>query len=249
MRHGSLFSGIGGFDLAAQWMGWENVFQVEWDEYCQKVLAKNFPNVKRYGDIKEFKGERHSVDILTGGFPCQPFSHAGKRKGESDDRYLWPEYLRIIREIQPSYVVGENVAGLVSMEDGKTLDGILSDLEGEGYETEQFIIPASAVQASHDRSRIWIVAYIRSNTNNIKRPIYMDGVSVGKEGENRVNVWSEHNRDFEYVYESKPYEPIEPAFCGNDARLSKKLDESRIKGLGNAIVPQVAYEIFKAIDD
>jgi DNA (cytosine-5)-methyltransferase 1 len=161
MRHGSLFSGIGGFDLAAQWMGWENIFQVEWDSHCQKVLAKNFTNVKRYGDIKEFDGTQYrgTVDILSGGFPCQPFSHAGKRKGESDDRYLWPEYLRIIREIQPSYVVGENVAGLVSMEDGKTLDGIFSDLEGEGYETEQFIIPACSVGAWHRRDRIWIVAY------------------------------------------------------------------------------------------
>jgi len=159
MRHGSLFSGIGGFDLAAEWMGWENVFQVEIDPWCRKILKKNFPNAEQYGDIKEFRGERGSVDILSGGFPCQPFSHAGKRKGESDDRYLWPEYLRIIREIQPTYVVGENVAGLVSMEDGKTLEGIFSDLEGEGYTVESFIIPACGVGAWHRRDRIWIIGY------------------------------------------------------------------------------------------
>ena len=159
MKHGSLFSGVGGFDLAAEWMGWENIFQVEWDEYCQKVLAKNFPNVKRYGDIKEFKGESGSVDILTGGFPCQPFSTAGKRKGESDDRYLWPEYIRVIREIKPAYVVGENVAGLASMEDGKTLEGIFLDLEGEGYEVESFIIPACSIGMWHRRNRLWIIAH------------------------------------------------------------------------------------------
>jgi DNA (cytosine-5)-methyltransferase 1 len=161
MRHGSLFSGIGGFDLAAEWMGWENMFQVEWDSFCQKVLTKNFPNVKRYGDIKEFDGTKYRglVNIISGGFPCQPFSHAGKRKGKSDDRYLWPEMLRVIREIAPSYIVGENVGGLISMENGKTLDRILSDLGNEGYTTEQFIIPACAVGAWHRRDRIWIIAY------------------------------------------------------------------------------------------
>ena len=166
MRHGSLFSGIGGFDLASEWMGWENVFQVEIDDYCQKVLAKNFLNVKRYGDIKEFKGQPGSVDILTGGFPCQSFSHAGKRKGKSDDRWLWPEYLRIIREIKPAYVVGENVAGLISMEDGKTLEGIFTDLEGEGYEIESFIIPAFSVGAIHRRDRIWIIGYASNSSGN-----------------------------------------------------------------------------------
>jgi DNA (cytosine-5)-methyltransferase 1 len=172
MKHGSLFSGIGGFDLASEWMGWENVFQVEIDKFCTKVLEKNFPNVKRYGDIKEFDGTeyRESVDILSGGFPCQPFSVAGKRKGKTDDRHLWPEYLRVIREVKPSYVVGENVPGIINME----LDNIIADLEGEGYTTEQFIIPACALNAPHRRDRLWVVAYhnnagsrtSRSNINN-----------------------------------------------------------------------------------
>jgi DNA (cytosine-5)-methyltransferase 1 len=118
MTHGSLFSGIGGFDLAAEWMGWENVFQVEWDEYCQKVLRKNFPNTTIYGDIKTFKAEKYrgTVDVLSGGFPCQPFSTAGRRRGTNDDRNLWPENFRIIKECRPSVFVGENVAGLASME-------------------------------------------------------------------------------------------------------------------------------------
>ena len=237
MRHGSLFSGIGGFDLAAEWMGWENIFQVEWDDYCQKVLTKNFPNVKRYGDIKEFKGERGSVDILSGGFPCQPFSHAGKRQGEADDRYLWPEYLRVIREIQPTYVVGENVAGLTSMDDGEALDGILFDLESEGYETEQFIIPACSVGTIHERQRIWVIAY--SNGGRLQTVIqrFRKNEQLYKVTPIGVNTLTHIKRM-----------PIERS-CGELRKgdgVSNWMD--RIKGLGNAIVPQVAYEIFKAID-
>ena len=157
MRHGSLFSGIGGFDLAAQWMGWENVFQVEWDSYCQKVLAKNFPNTKRYGDIKEFDGSEYRglIDIITGGFPCQPFSVAGKQQGKDDSRHLWPEMLRVIREIQPTWVVGENVPGIITME----LANILASLEDAGYKTESFVIPACSTTAPHKRERVWILAY------------------------------------------------------------------------------------------
>jgi DNA (cytosine-5)-methyltransferase 1 len=193
MNHGSLFSGIGGFDLAAQWMGWDNVFQVEWDGYCQKVLEKNFPNVSRYGNIKEFDGTKYrgTVDVLSGGFPCQPFSTAGKRKGESDDRYLWPEYFRVIREIQPTYVVGENVAGLVSMDDGKTLDGILSDLEGEGYQTEQFLIPACGVGAWHRRDRIWIVGYLPGRINSYASRSNPDSI-----GSHRSKIEQQGKADF-----------------------------------------------------
>ena len=144
LSHGSLFSGIGGFDLAASWMGWNNIFQCEKDEWCRKVLAKNFPNTKRFEDIKEFNAKEYygTVDVISGGFPCQPFSTAGRRKGETDDRYLWPEMLRIIGEVKPTFVVGENVAGLLSMENGKTLDKICLDLENEGYQIELFVIPA-----------------------------------------------------------------------------------------------------------
>jgi DNA-cytosine methyltransferase len=157
MNHGSLFSGIGGFDLASEWVGWNNVFQVEIDPFCQKILTKHFPNATRYRDIKEFDGTRYrgTVDIISGGFPCQPFSVAGKQRGNSDDRYLWPEMLRVIREVQPTWVVGENVSGIIKL----ALDQVLSDLENEGYACQTFLIPACGKNAPHRRERIWVVAY------------------------------------------------------------------------------------------
>lgn len=156
MNHASLFSGIGGFDLASQWMGWNNIFQVEKDEWCQSILTRHFPLTERYLDIKEFNGEKYrgSIDIISGGFPCQPFSVAGKQKGTEDDRYLWPEMLRVIREIQPTWVVGENVPGIVSL----ALDQVCTDLENEGYTVQAFIIPAASVNAIHKRDRVWILA-------------------------------------------------------------------------------------------
>lgn len=158
--HGSLFSGIGGFDLAAKWMGWTNVFQCEKDEWCRKVLAKNFPETKRYNDIKEFDAKEYNgtIDVISGGFPCQPFSVAGKQKGKDDDRYLWEEMLRVVGEIKPTYVIGENVTGII----GLALDTVLSDLEAQDYTTETFIIPACSKNAWHRRDRVWIVAYANS---------------------------------------------------------------------------------------
>jgi len=159
MIHGSLFSGIGGFDLAAKWAGIETIWQVENDSYCQKVLKKNFPKAKRYGDIKTIKiGDLEPVDIISGGFPCQPFSCAGKRRGAADDRFLWPEMLRIISEVRPTWVIAENVPGIVNME----LDQVLADLESKGYETQMFIVPACALDAPHIRQRIWIIGYTKS---------------------------------------------------------------------------------------
>lgn len=160
LSHGSLFSGIGGFDLAAQWMGWNNIFQVEKDDWNRKVLAKNFPKTERFADIKDFTGHEYTnrIDVISGGFPCQPFSVAGQRKGKDDDRYLWPEMLRVIATIKPTYVVGENVTGII----GLALDTVLSDLEAQDYTTETFIIPACSKNAWHRRDRVWIVAYANS---------------------------------------------------------------------------------------
>lgn len=160
MTHASLFSGIGGFDLAAEWLGWENIFQVEIDPFCQKVLAKNFPNAKRYADIKQFRGTPYigTVDVISGGFPCQPYSVAGQRRGSDDDRALWPEMLRVIREIQPTWVVGENVPGIISME----FESVCTDLESAGYAVQPFIVPACAVNALHRRDRVWIIAHFDS---------------------------------------------------------------------------------------
>jgi len=164
MTHGSLFSGIGGFDLAAEWMGWQNIFQVEIEEYCQRLLAQNFPNVERHRDIREFDGKQYAgrIDIISGGFPCQPFSQAGKRQGKDDPRHLWPQMLRIISEIEPRWVLGENVSGIFSWSGGLVFDEIQSDLADIGYETIPVRIPAVAVGAPHRRDRWWFIAHSKS---------------------------------------------------------------------------------------
>ena len=161
MNHGSLFSGIGGFDLAAEWMGWNNVFQCEWEEFPRRVLKHHFPNTALHGDIRQFKAIDHHgrIDVLTGGFPCQPYSAAGKRLGKDDERHLWPEMLRIVRECAPRYVVGENVRGLVSWNGGLVFEEVCTDLEALGYSVQSFVIPACAVNAPHRRDRIWFVAH------------------------------------------------------------------------------------------
>lgn len=167
MTHASLFSGIGGFDLAAEWVGWTNLFNCEIDGFCRKILKYHFPNAIQYGDIKntDFRKWRGSVNVLSGGFPCQPFSVAGNRKGTADDRYLWPEMLRAIREILPCWVVGENVRGFVSWSEGLVFETVCSDLEAAGYRVQAFIVPACSVGAPHRRDRVWIVAY-HNDTGN-----------------------------------------------------------------------------------
>jgi len=160
MRHGSLFSGIGGFDLAAEWMGWENVFHCEWMEFPRKVLEYYWPNADSHIDIckTDFKKYANKIDILTGGFPCQPFSMAGKRKGTDDERYLWGEMLRAIQEIKPTYVIAENVFGITNIDGGLVFEQVCLDLEAEGYEVQPFIIPAAAKNAPHRRDRCWFIA-------------------------------------------------------------------------------------------
>ena len=191
LTHASLFSGIGGAELAASWLGWTNVFHCEIQEFQRKVLEYWFPNSISYEDITktDFKEWRGQIDILTGGFPCQPFSVAGKRKGAEDNRYLWAEMLRAIRQIQPTWVVGENVNGILSMvQPGKetkmgrtddlfdenfiyrkeqkfTIEVICEDLERAGYSVQPIVIPACAVGAPHRRDRVWIVAKLTTDTD------------------------------------------------------------------------------------
>lgn len=185
--HGSLFSGIGGFDLAAEWMGWHNAFHCEINEFCTKILNYHFPDAEHYTDITrtDFSKWRGRIDVLSGGFPCQPFSLAGQRKGADDNRYLWPQMLRAIREIRPTWVVGENVGGILTMvqpgaevevggqaslfgEDYRkrvlhrqeyVIETICRDLEREGYAVQPLLIPACAVGAPHRRDRIWFIAH------------------------------------------------------------------------------------------
>jgi DNA (cytosine-5)-methyltransferase 1 len=177
MKHGSLFSGIGGFDLAAEWMGWENIFHCEWNPFGQKVLKHYWPQSISYNDITktDFTIHRGKIDILTGGFPCQPYSMAGKRKGKDDERHLWPEMLRAIREIQPRWIVGENVLGLVNWSGGLVFEEVQADLEAEGYEVQPYVLPAAAVNAPHRRDRVWFVA------KNTKRNGFLFG-EPNKEG-------------------------------------------------------------------
>ena len=184
LTHLSLFSGIGGLDLAAEWAGIETVGQCEWAEYPTKVLEKHWPDVPRWKDIKTLTGEsfyertgRRTVDIISGGFPCQPFSVAGKQRGKEDDRYLWPEMVRIIKELRPTWIVGENVAGIVRM----ALPDILSELETCGYRTRTFLIPACAVGARHRRYRVAIVGY--SEHNGLSSAAVAGGVETTGGGE------------------------------------------------------------------
>lgn len=162
LTHLSLFTGIGGLDLAAEMAGIRTVGQCEMADFPTKILEKHWADVPRWRDVRTLTLESfyertglRTVDILSGGFPCQPFSVAGKRKGEDDDRYLWDEMFRVIREIRPTWVIGENVPGIVNL----ALDKVLSDLESEGYRTQSFIIPACGVDAPHRRDRVAIISY------------------------------------------------------------------------------------------
>ena len=383
LTHIDLFSGIGGFALAARWAGIKTVQFVELDPFCQKVLRKNFGkdifihddiktfNINSYtaskrlgrgsedstrqqsslsgkiisenehDDIKTFTNTDRPKDdatqnnnrrgksvanngaevrsfnsassgtnrpfLLTGGFPCQPFSCAGKRKGTSDDRHLWPEMLRVIKEFKPTWIIGENVAGIRSMElvnsdsavesnpdiqeDGENdyttvLDGICNDLEGIGYEVQPIIIPACAVGAPHRRDRVWIVAHANNggSTGEIREKIpRRQGTSVTNTKSSSRNIGGNclyrqgetdsHAPDTEkskcelsgrtrtgregFTDRSswdEPWLEVATSLCGVDDGVSQELYKletsdrvARLKALGNAIVPQVAFEIMKAI--
>lgn len=165
MTHGSLFSGMGGFDLAAEWMGWENVFHCEINPFCKQLLKHYWPYADSLDDIKktDFTKWRGQIDVLSGGFPCQPYSVAGLRKGKEDARHLWPEMLRATREIQPRWIVGENVRGLTSWSDGLVFEEVCADLENEGYKVLPVVLPAAGVDAPHRRERIWFIAHAVSD--------------------------------------------------------------------------------------
>lgn len=185
MTHGSLFSGIDGFSLAADWIGWETLFTCEKDEFCNIILDYYHKYATRYKDIRttDFSVWRGRIDVLSGGFPCQPYSQAGKRLGKEDERHLWPEMLRAIREVSPRWVVGENVRGIINWDGGVVFDEVCSDLEALGYEILPLLLPAAGVNAPHERYRVFFVAHT-------ERPA--DGLHITREG-GAIGVGMERN--------------------------------------------------------
>ena len=174
MNHLDLFSGIGGFSLALEKVGFKTIGFCEVDPYCRLLLQKHWKGVTIHHDIKklEAKDIKEPIDILTGGFPCQPYSVAGKQKGTDDNRYLWPDMFRVIKEIKPTFIIAENVRGIINIQDGMVFETVCSDLESEGFEIQPFIIPAAGVGAPHKRERVWIVGYSKHNgslTSKIRR--------------------------------------------------------------------------------
>lgn len=315
MRLLNLFDGIGGFGLAAKWMGWENVASCEIDPYCRRVLDYWFDYKYIYNDITtaDFTPLRGNIDLVTGGFPCQPFSLAGKQLGEKDERYLWPHMLRAIREVRPRWVVAENVRGLITQSGGVVFEQVCAGLEAAGYEVQPFILPAAGVGAPHRRDRLWIVAHAadagaeseRRRKAEIRGLVdatdsYGDrcrDVAVQHEHRQECEAASDHRDDGangiadyacsirRYAGEfhdgefEKPQEgerrpgkvesrgtdcardawrefPTQPPVCRGDDGLSDRLvgitfpkwREQAIKMFGNSIVPQVAYQTYKAIE-
>ena len=270
-----LFSGIGGFSLGLEWAGMETIAMCEKDKFCRQVLAKHWPDITIHEDIRDLDGKDYkgSIDVVCGGFPCQPFSVAGKQLGKEDDRHLWPEMLRVIKESAPTWVIGENVSGFVSM----ALDDVCSDLEGEGYRVQSFIIPACAVEAHHRRDRCWVVAYSdendrrrRDSTISQERHTWMEhrsggqGQSLG--GSDSDVAYSESERVQRLrscgLEESHAHGPALVPLCEGkgfgstywetEPDVDRVVDGvpnrvDRIKSLGNAVVPQLVQRIGEMI--
>ena len=293
MTHGSLFSGIGGFDLAAHWAGFTNLWACEIDDWSQQLLKKRFPNSTIYGNILTTDWSTVApVDIVSGGFPCQPFSSAGKRKGAEDSRFLFPKMLEVIATVRPRWVVGENVGGLLTIEDGRIFDDICTSLANQGYKVWPVVIPASALGAPHRRDRIWVIAHANDgheqsggcdtqqveprhdpsvsgavcgvvtnadhSTGNV--PSWDDGSGItGFQKSEQQNRRSANSKPPVYtrasLWESK-WPEVASRLCRVDDGLSagvdrpgKRYDRKRLRGLGNAIVPQVAHLIFEIIKE
>lgn len=306
MTHGSLFSGIGGFDLAAEWAGWQNLFNCEIDPFCQTVLKHHFPDAEQFTDIRtaDFARYKDRLDVLTGGFPCQPFSTAGKRKGTEDDRYRWPEMLGVIRTVRPRWIVGENVYGIVSWSEGLVFKQVCVDLEAEGYEVQPYVLPACSVGAPHQRYRTWFVAHrtdtwiedVRERENTIlsggvasysnsdrcrersnkQKPVIRINTkahdSTCRKDESTSHSESaglppcqdrqgqeQPRRRHKRVSIPSNWQnfPTQSPVCSRDDGVSYGLDGitfskwrmESIKAYGNAVVPQVVYQIFETINE
>jgi len=336
MIHISLFSGIGGFELAAEWMGWRNLVSCDINEFGNKVREYYWPDGYCHRDVKTLTYEtidhelsaryglrwRDDDIILTGGFPCQPYSSAGKRLGKEDERHLWPEMLRVISEVKPTYIVGENVRGLTNWNGGMVFEEVCADLENLGYEVQPVLLPACAVNAPHRRDRIWFVAYSPGNGYDAKSTsadnrIWQNNKQSGTQRISTIKGFSYEqptpHPDSHGQHQCDCHDEIDPSqggqhalgdiepshgdgdaadttstrpqarskssskqhwqngkeraifgwqnfptqspICGRDDGLPNRLDNitfskwrnESIKAYGNAIVPQVAYQIFKAL--
>jgi DNA (cytosine-5)-methyltransferase 1 len=286
-----LFAGIGGFSYAAHLLGWQTTAFVERDKFCQKVLRKNFgQDIKIYDDITTFDAREYAgtIDVVCGGFPCQPFSQAGKQKGRADERHLFPQMLRVISEVKPTFVVAENVRRILTIEGGEVFKEIIASLESEGYEVATFCIPACAVNAPHKRDRIWIIA----NADSTQKHAANNGsfglseqqgrcvetrrkalrqtngkadsdescgccaTSANSDRNGRTQDREKHEAGFNgtAIYSgrntwSRNWLEAATTLCRVDDGISRQLDRTnRLRALGNAVVPQVVLEIFKAIE-
>lgn len=288
MRHGSLFSGIGGFDLAAGRMGWENVFYCEKDSFCNKILQYYWPEADGYTDIKKFNGSRYEghVDIVSGGFPCQPFSYAGKRRGKKDDRYLFPQALRVIKEVGPSWIVLENVTGLFSILEPdslskvehkavqlfcshggdqadestiirvqkRVLGTIVSELHAAGYVLPRLTdgtpvvlcVPACAFGAVHRRDRVWIIAHADRQRCSIQHRTTKEDKGRRSEAVTTGTCIVSDTRQI-WPTESPFCSPIDVFPQGLDGETFSGWRRKSLKVYGNAIVPEVAYHLFRVI--
>lgn len=287
ITHYDLFAGIGGFSYALDTIfndyERQHIF-CEWEAFPTAVLKKHWPDATYYGDIadlvadtyskrrervsredegrhgqlsREIQNKEQEMVIVTGGFPCQPFSHAGRRNGTADDRYKWPEMFAVIQNVRPDWVIAENVRGLVTWNDGMVLETVCADLESEGYEVQPFIIPAVAVGAPHRRDRVWIVA----NRNHPGSRTPRRNISSENRSEDcKQWKYSQHGVSGQDVVDwSRDWREVAFATChdGVDDGLPRWMDgvtisasrhrKERLKACGNAIVPQVAMEIFTAI--
>jgi len=302
MRVLSIFSGIGGFDLAAEWVGFKVVGQVENNAFCISILEKHWPNVKRIKDIRDVRGDEFgSVDLLCGGPPCQPASCAGKRRGTEDDRWLWNETLRVSKAVKPKWCLFENPTGIISLQGGVPFEHLLLNLEAQGFSVQTIILPACAVNAPHRRDRVWIVAYtsriqsgweeqrtigerIRVCSESIPQDVadmqgresreqetgdgrksligagqdVADGIvnpkgaTHGKNCDGGGADCQQDNgnvlgNDFGNGSQTLRWWSIEPDVGRVAHGIPSRVD--RLKSLGNAIVPQVAMQIFKAIKE
>ena len=278
LRYGSLFSGIGGIDLGMDMAGFECAWQVEIDDYCRQILDKHWPGVPKYKDIYEVKGaEIDPVDILCGGFPCQPVSVAGKRGGVNDERWLWDEFYRLICEIRPRWVVAENVTGLFSANSGRAFAGVLRDLAEGGYNAVWDVYPAGGpggVGAPHRRERVFLVAHTDSpqsikDTRDVREEFKVSKVNrqdlsavvSGGSGKDVADTNTKRLQGMVKESQTGARQIQQVGFCSRTSRwkgwdvepnvgrvangVPNRVD--RLKTLGNAVVPQVAYKVARMI--